>query len=265
MTAAVAETGLVVVRREGASDGGPVSSVADNTFSSSTKLHLAALVEEVRRRYGAHVRQGECCASGLAALDAALGGGFMQGAIHELLDCGTRAAARSVALLAAGRAAEAGRWIFYIDTQQDFYPPAAAQLRVPLERLIVLRVSRRAEALWAFEQSLRCPGVGAAVLPLRRLETQLSRRLQLAAEAGGSIGLLLSREAESGFTFVTSRLRLEPRVAPGHGRRVVVTVLKLRNGPADRQFELALPETANADGAEPAVTSVPARGLGSAG
>ncbi|MGD8450379.1 MAG: hypothetical protein PVJ57_01050 [Phycisphaerae bacterium] len=264
MTAAVAQTGLVVVRQEGTDHGGPVPAVAGSPPSSPTKRQLVALVEQVRRRYGAQARKGKRCASGLAALDAALGGGFMQGAIHELLDSGTRAAARSVALLAAGRAAEEGRWIFYIDTQQDFYPPAAAQLSVPLERLIVLRVSRRAEALWAFEQSLRCPGVGAAVLPLRRLEMQLSRRLQLAAEAGGSLGLLLSREVDSGFTFVTSRLRLEPQADAGRGRRVRVTVLKQRDGPADRQLELVLPEAPDV-GRGALLTPAPARGLGSVG
>src|SRR6476469_7814185 len=41
----------------------------------------------------------------------------------------------------------------------EFYPPAAAELRIPLDRTAIVRPESPTTALWAWEQSLRCPGV----------------------------------------------------------------------------------------------------------
>lgn len=189
---------------------------------------LAALAEQIRRHCTPAPARWPRCPSGLAALDAALGGGFARGAIHELLAPWGGAAAHTVALLTATRAADRQRWIFYIDTRQDFYPPGAAQLGVPLERLVVIRAVARSDALWVCEQTLRCRSVAAVVLPLRSLEAYASRRLQLAAEAGGNLGLLVGSDEAGGRTFAATRLRFEPLVGEPGTRRMSVSILKLR-------------------------------------
>ncbi|MEX2217978.1 MAG: hypothetical protein WD749_04395 [Phycisphaerales bacterium] len=51
---------------------------------------------------------------------------------------------------------------------------------------------------WAIDQSLRCEGVAAVVADASRLDMGGSRRLQLAAEAGGTIGLLARPSCERG-------------------------------------------------------------------
>jgi hypothetical protein len=102
------------------------------------------------------------------------------------------------------------KWVFYIDTGGDFYPPAAAQLGLPLERLLVVRAKRNADALWVCEQALRCQAVAVVVLPVRTIDTYASRRLQLAAETGGGLGFLLRSDARGGHTFAATRLRLDP-------------------------------------------------------
>jgi cell division inhibitor SulA len=89
------------------------------------------------------------------------------------------------------QAPERQRWIFYIDRTGDFYPPAAAQLGVPLGQLLVVRVTRPTEVLWVCEQALRCRAVAAVIAPLPSIDSYASRRLQLAAEAGGGLGLLI--------------------------------------------------------------------------
>src|SRR5262249_11203886 len=73
----------------------------------------------------------------------------------------------------------------------QFYPPAAVQLGLDLSQLIVVRPIRRGDAYRAIVESLRCSAVGAVLSWQTHLNTSDFRRLQLAAESGGSIGVLL--------------------------------------------------------------------------
>lgn len=193
------------------------------------RRRLAELAERIRRLQSAYRPTRGRCPSGLAELDAALGGGFVFGAVHELLASAEGAPARSLALWLAARAVETScsaeaaiasdgttgtagsfRWVCYIDTAGDFYPPAAAQLGVPLDRLLIIRAPHGSDALWAAEQALRCPAVAAVVLPIRTVADRAARRLQLAAEIGGGLGFLVCRETPSGHGFAATRLRVEP-------------------------------------------------------
>jgi protein ImuA len=178
-------------------------------------------------------------------LDAALGGGFTTAAVHELIAAQEGVAAHSVALRTAAHAAGRTKWIFYIDSGQDLYPPGAAQVGVPLGRLVVVRAWHPVDALWVCEQTLRCPAVAAVVLPLRTIDAYTSRRLQLAAEAGGGLGLLIREDAGSGHTFAASRLRFDPLPGPAGVRRMLVTVLKLREGRPCEPLVVEWPDAAN--------------------
>lgn len=205
---------------------------------------LARLAEEIRqRRTGGGVGTGagtERCSSGWPALDAALGGGFAGGAVHELVAGEWAAAVWTVALRTAARAAGLHKWLLCLDTGGDVYPPALVRLGVPLGRLLIVRASQVGEALWAAEQALRCRAVAAVVLPLRSVEAHASRRLQLAAETGGSLGLLLRNDERGGHTFAASRLRCEPVAGRTAGRRLRITVLKLREGRPSAPFVVEL-------------------------
>jgi len=258
---------------------------------------LAALKERLHKLQAGWCKTEKRCATGLKALDEALGGGFALGSVHEVLAPAFGVAARSLALRAAARllahtpppggagggksaadgygsvryaatggcrccvsrgATAAGRgpgdqesaavdpdghkWLLYIDTGGDFYPPAAAQLGLSLERIFLVRRPRRTDALWVCEQALRCPAIAAVVLSIHSVDSYVSRRLQLAAEIGGGLGFLLRSEGGSGQTFATTRLRLDPLPgARSAACRLRVTVLKMRGGGAAEPFELALP------------------------
>jgi len=201
---------------------------------------VAAQIHALRRRGRATSR----CPSGLAPLDTALGGGFLTGAVHELVAAKEGTAAYSVALWTAARAAGRHKWIIYVDTRGDLYPPGVAQLRVPLGRLLVLRVTRPADALWTCEQTLRCRAVAAVLVPLPTIDARSSRRLQLAAEAGGNLGLLIRSDERGGQTFAASRLRCEPLVG-GNNRRMLITLLKIREGQPREPFVVELPDAAD--------------------
>jgi protein ImuA len=207
---------------------------------------LARLAEQIRKLQADRRPPRRHCPTGLRALDAALGGGFALASVHELLAPRDGAPARSVALLAGARAAGEHRWILYLDTSGDFYPPGAVQLGVPLERLLVIRVWRQVDALWVSEQALRCRAVAAVILPVRRIDAYVSRRLQLAAESGGGLGLVIQSDPRPGHTFAASRLRLDPLLGEAETRRVLVSVLKLREGRPAEPFVVELPDAAGA-------------------
>jgi protein ImuA len=140
---------------------------------------------------------------------------------------------------AAGSGTESVAWKFVsdlrgrlvvVDACQDFYPPAAAALGVSLADTIVVRPRQSAEALWAVEQALRCRGVGAVWARLTHLEGRAFRRLQLAAERGGTIGVFV-RPARQRASPSWAQVRFLVRALPSQpvGRRLQIESLH-RNG-----------------------------------
>jgi protein ImuA len=98
-------------------------------------------------------------------------------------------------------------------------------------------VTRRpVEALWAAEEGLRAGRV-AVVAEVDALDLTASRRLQLAAEAGGGPGFVLRRGA-GGRTASAARSRWRVAAAPGDDRLPVgvgrsrwqVTLARCRGG-----------------------------------
>jgi len=79
--------------------------------------------------------------------------------------------------------------LLLVDVEHELYPPALAGLGLDLARTVVVRPRSRGEGLWAFEQALRTPGVGAAWCRSQLWNERIYHRLQRAAEAGGGLGL----------------------------------------------------------------------------
>lgn len=236
---------------------------------ASQQATLAELREKVRRLQAARRPASGSCLTGLPLLDRALGGGLATASLHEFLaPCG-QAPIRTLALRAAMQALAGSdphgwrfrpdRWLMYLDTLGDFYPPAAARLGLPLERLLVIRVRRPVDALWTCEQALRCPAVGVVIATVRAIDPYASRRLQLAAEAGGGLGILLRHEEAREITFAASRLRFTPQPSPAGFWRTQVEVLKLREGRPGGLFVLELEHDGRPHQAAAEPSSVPAR------
>src|SRR5258706_672954 len=128
--------------------------------------------------------------TGLQLLDDLAGPqAFSRGAVHEILAEPNQPPPYFFATLLA-RAAGGDRAIVWSDPNHLLYPPAIAAAGISLNRLLLLRPKNDADELWALTESLRCSGVGAALACPRRLSTIEARRLQLAAERGGGVGLL---------------------------------------------------------------------------
>lgn len=141
-------------------------------------------------------------------------GGLPLGGLHELLsDAPGHATGFAALLLARAQARLARRAALWIAAEPDAYLPGLAGLGVDGTRLFLLRAPHQRDALWAAEEALRSPAI-AAVLLLgnRALDMTAARRLQLAAETGGGIALLLREEASSpGPTTALTRWRIAQR------------------------------------------------------
>jgi hypothetical protein len=150
--------------------------------------------------------------TGIAALDALLPSGiFRAGMLVEWIVAGEGSGATRLALPMAHESLQAGGVLVVIDERREFYPPAAVRLGLDLDRTIVVQPRNHQETIWALEQALRCPGVAATLSWIKQLPDRSFRRLQLAAEHGARLGLLLRpAEARHATTWADLRWLVEP-------------------------------------------------------
>jgi protein ImuA len=115
-------------------------------------------------------------------------------------------------------------------TRPDLFAPALAQAGLKSDRVTYLEGGDDKTVLACFEEGLRHGGLGAVVAEVARLSTTASRRLQIAAETSGGIGIAVRRwrrqTEASDFgqpTAATTRWRISalpstPLPVPGVGR-----------------------------------------------
>ncbi len=173
--------------------------------------------------------------TGFAVLDEHLpGGGWPLGALTEVLHRVPGMGELSLLLPALAGLARDGRWLAWIAPPYRIAVPALEARGVDPAHVLVVRCADRDESLWAAEQALRSGACGAVLLWFRRADGRRRgtgfrelRRLQLAAEAGGTLGAVFrgtgaAREASP----AALRLLLESRE---HGLHV--ELIKSRGGP----------------------------------
>ena len=149
-----------------------------------------------------------------------------------------------------GIAARTRGKVLWCVTRQDLFAPALAQAGLKSDRVIYLEAGDDKTVLACFEEGLRHGGLGAVVAEVARLPMTASRRLQLAAEGSGTIGIALRRwrrqteAADFGQpTAATTRWRVSalpsaPLPVPGVGRpRWLVELIRCRAGES-ADFEL---------------------------
>jgi cell division inhibitor SulA/protein ImuA len=200
--------------------------------------------------------------TGFPALDALLpGGGWPRGALTEILPERDGIGEFSLLAPALARLSRQDLWLAFIAPPHLPYAPALAAAGIDLAQVVMIRPEKSGDILWAMEQTLRS-GSCSAILAWPPLLTERgARRLQLAAEAGGSWGVYFSPA-----TLVTAaspaalRLALYPtRGKPVEGGAVPAGVARKCDPEAG-----SLPE--NAAGAPLASTvASPRRGAPAAG
>lgn len=205
---------------------------------------IAALRERIRHLEGAGRRACAALPFGLAEIDRRLPeGGLARGCLHEVAGGGGATDGAAAALFAAGIAARAGGKVLWCVMRRDLFAPALAQAGLSPDRVIFVEAGDDKTALACFEEGLRHGGLGAAVAEIARLPMTASRRLQLAAERSGTIGMAVRRwrratDAAEGAqpTASVTRWRVSvrpsaPLPVPGIGRpRWLLELVRCRAG-----------------------------------
>jgi protein ImuA len=153
------------------------------------------LRERIQRLEGAAGRRRLVLPFGIKEIDRHLpGGGLALGALHEVAGGGNGAIdGAAAALFAAGIAARVRGQVLWCLTRQDLFAPALAQAGLVPDRVIYVEVGDEKSVLICFEEGLRHGGLAAVVAEVALLSMTASRRLQLAAESSGAIGIAIRR------------------------------------------------------------------------
>jgi hypothetical protein len=109
--------------------------------------------------------------------------------------------------------------------------------------LLVVQPATEADNHWTLDQALRCAGVAALLAWPDRLDGRTFRRLQLAAEEGGGLGLLLrTQAAQAEPSWADVRLMVEPLPAAetSRGRRLRIDLLRCRHGAGGQSIDVEI-------------------------
>ena len=209
----------------------PVSPHEDHALDQAAVL--AALRARVARMEGAGAQQARGSIEVCPGLP-----GLARAALHEVLatepGCGAAFAA-----MALGRTQGSVLWIGSARAEWQAWPPGLAAWGLTPDRLVLLRAESWKDALWAMEESLRCPAVGGTLLvpamgasweQRAPLDLTATRRLQLAAEAGGGLGLLLRADAPDAMTQTAAHTRWRVSPAEGDEPHWRLELLRMRGG-----------------------------------
>jgi protein ImuA len=163
------------------------------------------------------------------SLDQVLGGGLQTSALHDIVAADPRDAAASSAFGAAlairfGSAQSRGAFVWIVEdigAREEGLPYAPGFRLHGLDpaRLILVRTTNVRDTLWVMEEALKCKGVSAVLAETwakaRDYSLTVSRRLALAARAGGTAGLLrhaaASGEADAIVSAAATRFEIAAR------------------------------------------------------
>ncbi|MFT4119160.1 ImuA family protein [Bradyrhizobium sp.] len=206
---------------------------------------IAELRGRIARLESGSARAREFLPFGPDEIDRRLpGGGLALGCLHEVAGGGNGAVdGAAAALFTAGIAARTKGKVLWIVTRRDLFMPALAQAGLHPDRLIHVEAGDEKSLLACCEEGLRHGGLGAVVAETARLSMTASRRLQLAAESSGTIGIAIRRwrrQTEAGDfgqpTASATRWRVSvmpsaPLPVPGLGRsRWLLELIRCKAG-----------------------------------
>ena len=220
-------------------------------MSPTPDARVDALLRDLgsRLRRGSHeaARQtsgGRRHPTGLADVDALLGGGFPAGRLCEI--AGSLSSGRtSLALALLAQATRAGEWTAFVDVANAFDPSSAHAAGVALPHVLWVRPQDSRQAARACARLLELRGFALIALdlpPPRQLALPPAawQRLARAAAASGTSLIVLSEQRLTG---TSSSLVLETRCARAQwsgspalleGLEIEAQVARMREGPARR-------------------------------
>lgn len=201
---------------------------------------------------------------GVEAIDGRIaGGGLADAGLHEISGATNGYSDDAAATLflsgIAGRRAGPAGTVLWVVARRDLFAPGLAQAGLPPDRLLIAEAGQDTDILAVMEEGLRHGALAAVVGEVGRAGLTETRRLQLAAEEGGTMALMLRRWrkddplGQPSTALTRWRIGSAPSAAlpvPGVGAaRWTVELARQRGGPGfslmtdacDAQGRLALP------------------------
>jgi protein ImuA len=171
-------------------------------------------------------------AVGVPSIDGVLpGGGLGRGLTHEWILEGPSQVWYPPVLLLAWLAARASGLVVWIGRRCWPTVWALEQVSLRTEDCIFVDPRDEVERVWVIDQSLRCGGVSAVVGDASGLDMSGSRRLQLAAEAGQTLGLLARAPSEAKvLSAAATRWRVRPKPSVGTSCRWELELMRCKAG-----------------------------------
>ena len=171
-------------------------------------------------------QRGVCLNSGFEALDAILsGGGWPAHSVVEVMVDHWGIGELQLWLPLMARLSQQDQWLTLIAPPYIPYAPALVNAGVRLDRLFIIdaTVSTR-DIWWSADKTLRAQLNAMTLVWLPKPDPRGIRRLQLAASAGGSLGVLFHRQPCDGSP-APLRLHLS-----SDDQGLTVKILKARGG-----------------------------------
>jgi len=173
-------------------------------MAASSLSRLDALRAEISaiERGGAVAAARPAVPFGLPAVDGRLASGGLTPALHEAaaasLSVGDDAAATLFLAALAARFSRAGgqenaSQVLWAVARRDLFAPGLAQAGLTPDRLLCALCRDDPEALAVMEEGVRHGSLAAVIGEVKRADMAATRRLQLAAEEGGTPVFLLRR------------------------------------------------------------------------
>jgi hypothetical protein len=171
---------------------------------------------------------GRTIATGFAVLDQHLpDGGWPVGTLTEILVEDVTYSPLWLLLPALITLAPQRPWQAWIRPPAIPYAPGLHQNGLDLSKILLIRPTRHTDVLWSAEQSLRSRACSAVLFWSDKLQRAATRRLQLAAEHGQTLGICFQNHHGTNSHSMAS-LRLHCRhTANG----VYIDIIKCRGGP----------------------------------
>lgn len=137
---------------------------------------------------------------------------------------------------------EQGQWILWISPPYQLYAPALVQAGIDTSQILLVDLETSCgDALWTMEKALQTGNCGLVLAWQNWLPGKVLRRLQLAASAGNTLGVLF-KHRDSKHSPSPVRLQIKD-CSPAHQpcSEAELTLIKARGNFRPRRARLSLP------------------------
>ncbi|MCE2811130.1 MAG: hypothetical protein LW850_12100 [Planctomycetaceae bacterium] len=198
----------------------------ENDLLSRKGMLVKELAQEIRTLQTAHRPQGVHVSSGCQPMDRCLpSGGYAAGSLLELT-CKHKPRTSgwgglSLALKIAKPWLDDGKYLVVVDSHRRLCAPSLVALKIPLERLIVIRSENAADWVWGLDQALRSPAVGALISPVNELDDRSASICETQSKlGGGSVAGSIRIDSNNQFLFINGDFIAIERPIGTHGALV---------------------------------------------